>query len=1013
MPTQSVTRLPVPTTAVPPTRSSTPAPRPLRTALLNTLAPAVRFITGGTKPVRKLGGASKHAKPSGVSGGQPLAPVVRTPIENSLHVDMQDVRVHTDAPAQKAAFDLSARAFAHGKDIFLGKGANPHDLGLLAHEAAHVIQQEGAPALQKFSPSQNDSFEREAHQASNAVVRGESFQVQHRTSPRVQKFGVSDVLDYFADKANIIPGFRMFTIILGVNPINMSSVDRSAANILRAVVEFIPGGGLITQALDNYGIFDKAGKWVDEQIHTLGMVGSSIKNAVSDFIDSLSWKDIFHLGDVWDRAKRIFTDPIDKIISFVKGLVLGFLSLIRDALLRPLAKLAEGTSGWDLLKAVLGQDPITGDPVPQTAETLIGGFMKLIGQEEIWNNIQKANALPRAWAWFKGALNGLLGFVKQVPSLIISTIKSIELMDIILLPRVFIKVGTAFAGFLGKFFSWAGETIWNLLQIIFEVVAPGAIPYLKKVGAAFKKILKDPISFVRNLVKAGKLGFQNFANNIGTHLKNALIEWLTGSLTSVYLPKALELKEIVKFVLSVLGISWANIRQKLVKATSENIVKGLEIGFEIVKKLITEGPAAAWEEIKTQLANLKDMVMGAIVDYVVETIVKKAVAKVLSLLVPGGAFIQAIISIYDTIMVFIEKLKKIIQVVMAFLDSIMAIANGAIAGAADKVESTLAGLLVLAINFLAGFLGLGKIADKVMNIINTKVRAPIDKALDFVINWIVKTAKGLFKALFGGKDDKKPATPEEAKWNAAVDGVKADLATMEEKGVSDKDLKDAIPVWTTKYGFKSLTVESKQDEWEIDGSMSPKKKVGSVAAPGTKSNPFKLTWPKPASSSYPILYLGGEINRIKTQGALKALFTKGQNDETGIKVRAYSPNSGGTLPGGQKIGISSSYRISVGTIVGPVTDATTPGGGKIINLLKKYGFSASGEDMDGDHVKEIQFGGQDTLENLWPLDAGTNRGAGSTLSKASVEFPKSGKTIKISELKQNARQYFFKITSVK
>ncbi len=58
----------------------------------------------------------------------------------------------------------------------------------------------------------------------------------------------------------------------------------------------------------------------------------------------------------------------------------------------PLAKLAEGTRGYDLLKAVLGKDPITGEPVPRTAETLIGGFMKLIGQEEVWENMKKANA---------------------------------------------------------------------------------------------------------------------------------------------------------------------------------------------------------------------------------------------------------------------------------------------------------------------------------------------------------------------------------------------------------------------------------------------------------------------------------------------------------------------------------------------------------------------------------------------------------------------------------------------
>ena len=39
----------------------------------------------------------------------------------------------------------------------------------------------------------------------------------------------ADALGYFADAANALPGFRMFTIVLGVNPINMSRVDRSPA----------------------------------------------------------------------------------------------------------------------------------------------------------------------------------------------------------------------------------------------------------------------------------------------------------------------------------------------------------------------------------------------------------------------------------------------------------------------------------------------------------------------------------------------------------------------------------------------------------------------------------------------------------------------------------------------------------------------------------------------------------------------------------------------------------------
>src|SRR5437588_283852 len=99
------------------------------------------------------------------------------------------------------------------------------------------------------------------------------------------------------------------------------------------------------------------------------------------------------------------------------------------------------------------------------------------------------------------------------------------------------------------------------------------------------------------------------------------------------------------------------------------------------------------------------------------SIVKKAIPKLIGMFIPGAGFIPAIISIYDTIMVFVEKISKIIQVVTAFIDSIVTIAAGNITAAANRVESVLAGLLSLAISFLAGFLGLGKVTDKIMEVV--------------------------------------------------------------------------------------------------------------------------------------------------------------------------------------------------------------------------------------------------------------------------------------------------------
>ncbi len=677
-----------------------------------------------------------------------MPPSIRKRIEQSLKVNLQSVRVHTDAHANEVAGSLSARAVTYGNHIFLGRGERATDLGLITHEVAHVVQQQRAPKLQPSASGQNNAYETEAQHASAAVIRHEPFTVSERTSgPRVQRLGISDALDYFADKANNIPGFRMFTIVLGVNPINMRSVARTAANVMRAVVEFIPGGGLITQALDNYGIFDKVGNWVDQQIRSLGMIGSAFKQAVTEFLDSLGWSDIFDLGDVWSRAKRIFTDPIDQIINFVKGFAADIIKFIKDAILRPLAKLAEGTRGYDLLKAVMGQDPITGDPVPQTADTLIGGFMKLIGQEEVWNNLKKANAVARAWSWFQSALSELMGFVREIPSLFVKALESLVLEDIILLPQAFAKVGRVFADFVGRFISWAIEKVMKLLEIIFEVLAPAAVPYIKKAAGAFKKIIENPIGFIGNLVRAGIQGFNQFASNFLKHLKKSLIDWITGTLSgaSIYIPQSLDLREIIKFVLSVLGLTWENIRQKLVKAIGETAVKAMEAGFDIVVTLVTQGPAAAWEKIKEGVSNLQQMVMDEIMSFVKRRVVEAAIKKLVTSLNPAGAFIQAVIAIYNTIMFFIERLKQIKQVAMSFIDSISAIANGVIGAAANRVETTMAGLLTLVISFLARFAGLGKVSDAVINIVN-KVRTPIDKALDRVIEWIMTMAKRLLSA---------------------------------------------------------------------------------------------------------------------------------------------------------------------------------------------------------------------------------------------------------------------------
>ena len=752
----------------------------------------------------------------GASAGQPLPRSVRRDMEPRFGADFSAVRVHTGDSAARASRRLNAAAFTVGREVFFGRERfQPGSQGgrtLIAHELAHTIQQ-GA-ASQAARPT--------VHRSIDTAVR-------ERSTPQVQRLGIQDALDYFAEKAEWIPGFSMLALLLGFNPVSLRAVPRTAANLLRALIQLLPGGPLITEALDNHGIVDRVAAWAEGQLSALADIGSSIRSAIDEFLDGLSWTDIFDLGGVWERAKRIVTGPIDRIIAFGGGLIGGIIDFIKDAILRPLAALIEPTRGYPLLKAVLGFDPVTGDPVPRTAANLLGGFMTLIGQDEVWQNIQRGNAVDRAWAWFQGALSGLMGFVTQIPTLFLNAFRSLQLVDIVLVPRAFAKITGVFGSFAGQFLSWAMGTVISLLEIIFSVVAPGAMGYLRRAAGAMQSIFRNPIGFVMNLVRAAKAGFQRFAGNFLTHLQAGLISWLTGSLPGVYIPRGLNLPEILKFALSVLGLSWANIRTKLVRAVGEPAVRAMELGFELVSTLVREGPAAAWAQMREGLANLRQMAIDGITDMVVNLVVTRAVPRIVAMFIPGAGFISAIVSIYGTISTFIAQLSRIAQVVTSFLDSMMAIAGGNIAAAAARVESTLAGLLTLAINFLAGFAGLGRVADQVRAVI-ARVRAPIDRALDRVVAWIVAMARRL------GRFIAQAGVPNDPNERLRLAGNAAVTAARGLRGrVTAPLLNAAFAAIRVRYGLTSIEASESGGQWWATAVINPRRRTPLNLAPAPGS----------------------------------------------------------------------------------------------------------------------------------------------------------------------------------
>ena len=73
--------------------------------------------------------------------GRAIPVPIRDRLEASFGQDLSSVRIHDDPIARADARAMNATAFAHGNDVWLGPDVSSMDLGIIAHEVTHVLQQ--------------------------------------------------------------------------------------------------------------------------------------------------------------------------------------------------------------------------------------------------------------------------------------------------------------------------------------------------------------------------------------------------------------------------------------------------------------------------------------------------------------------------------------------------------------------------------------------------------------------------------------------------------------------------------------------------------------------------------------------------------------------------------------------------------------------------------------------------------------------------------------------------------
>ena len=297
---------------------------------------------------------------------------------------------------------------------------------------------------------------------------------------------------------------------------------------------------------------------------------------------------------------------------------------------------------------------------------------------------------------------------------------------------------------------------WSFFQSVLGVLGLPAqlvVQVLRKAATAVGDILGNPVGFLLNLLSAVRAGFGRFFGNILTHLMGGIGGWLLSQVRDAGItpPADFTLRSILGFVLDVLGVTVERIFEKLSQRLGPAVVArlrtmlGMATGvWRFITILVEQGPAGLWQELRSQLSNLWDTVLGGVIGWVNERIIDRAMRWLMSLLDVSGVMpvINALVAIYNAIESFMMYLRQMLEIVSTVLDGVLGIARGAIDAAAGFLEGALSRAVPVAIGFLANQFGLGRLGQRIAEILVT-VRGTVDRALDWLIDRAIRLGQSL------------------------------------------------------------------------------------------------------------------------------------------------------------------------------------------------------------------------------------------------------------------------------
>lgn len=572
----------------------------------------------------------------------------------------------------------------------------------------------------------------------------------------VKRWLLTQVVDFIKEHTTAYP---LLCVILGEDPVTGAIVDRNGANILSAILELGGEEGIQQRTqMQETGTFQKAADWIDRGIGVFSNLLETISNNFALIWSVVSIDALMHPIDKFNEIYNTFAQPVADVLQFMADVAVIILKFIKDALMQRLSTWAKTQRGYYLVTLIIGKDPFTDAVVPFTMENVIHGFMSLMdGGEEQFAQMKESGAIDRTTAKLTAAVEKLNMTPESIVQLFTDLWNSFSLNDLADPIGAFQRIIDCFGEPIGRLIAFVVEVVKIVVVVILEIMN---FPFdlinniIAKAMLAFDLIKKDPIGFLKNLLRAIKEGFMQFFENILTHLFNGLKVWFLSEVVEagIPIPTDFTVMGVIKWLLAVLDITmekiWKKLEERIGKPkvdkikrmidTAERVASAVGEAYEFMKDVQERGFMAVMiDKIKEQLSNVWEMVLDAVKGFVMDQIIKKVTVKLLSMLDPTGimAVVNSAIALYKAIQTFIKYLRQMLEIVNSFVEGTLQIAQGATKKAADFLEGALASGIPIVIGFLANQVGLN-LSERLKDALEL-VREKVDKGLTWVIDKLV------------------------------------------------------------------------------------------------------------------------------------------------------------------------------------------------------------------------------------------------------------------------------------